>query len=104
LNFVPETLQNLKTLSLQIIEVTNPIKRPDTQSCTVTLVPKSEFPPAPYTGFYYNNYNGSYTAPNITECGDDWSMVVLDWDASSVGRQYDRYSGLWLGRVEVSFL
>ena len=89
-------------LLFQIFEVTKPIKRPATESCTVTLVPKAEFPPAPYEGLYYNNYTGSYSAPDAKDCGEDWSLVVLDWDATSVGRQYDRYSGLWLGRSEVS--
>ncbi|GAQ82746.1 putative Peptide-N4-(N-acetyl-beta-glucosaminyl) asparagine amidase A [Klebsormidium nitens] len=93
--------RNALGTSLEIIEVTKPIKRPATESCTITLVPRTEFPPSPYTGLYYNNYTGSFTAPNATECGEDWSLVVLDWDASSQGRQYDRFSGLWLGRAEL---
>src|SRR5262249_18543780 len=34
-------------------------------------------------------------------CPGPWSMVVLDWNGSVAGRQFDRFGGVWIGGVEV---
>ncbi|KAJ3091033.1 hypothetical protein HK102_001904 [Quaeritorhiza haematococci] len=74
-------------------EIRVPIQRPDTKVCVVELA-QHEF------GFSFGApFVGNFTAP--TECGSDWSRVILDFESSVKGRQFDRYGAVWLGGAEV---
>lgn len=69
-----------------------PIQRPDTRHCTVQLMEHdfAEFG-VPFTGTF---------APPAG-CPGPWSMVVMDWNGSVAGRQFDRLAGVWIGGVEM---
>ncbi|GAA4908718.1 peptide N-acetyl-beta-D-glucosaminyl asparaginase amidase A [Stackebrandtia albiflava] len=68
-----------------------PVETPDTESCEVGIVSHAfdDFTP----------YESTYTPP--TECGDDWSKIVLRLDGAVEGRQYDRLGSLSIGGVPV---
>ncbi|CAM3252840.1 peptide-N4-asparagine amidase [Stackebrandtia soli] len=68
-----------------------PIDTPDVASCEVPIVDHrfDDFEP----------FTGTFVPP--TECGDEWSMVVLRLDGSVAGRQYDRLGQLDIGGVPV---
>ncbi|GAB4846574.1 Peptide-N4-(N-acetyl-beta-glucosaminyl) asparagine amidase A [Ancistrocladus abbreviatus] len=76
-------------------EVTKPIKVPKTKPCSY-LILHHDFaytygkPPvlAPYT-------------PPFNCPSKEFSAIVLEWNATSKGRQYDRIFGVWLGGVEL---
>jgi hypothetical protein len=70
-----------------------PLPRPATPSCTLRLM-KHDF-----ASSFGKPFVGSYTPP--ADCPAPWSMVVLDWNASVAGRQFDRLIGVWIGGVEV---
>lgn len=70
-----------------------PLARPSTSSCTVTLTSDYAF------NNYYNPAQGTFTPP--ASCPGPWAMVVLDWNASVAGRQFDRFGGVWLGTAEL---
>ncbi|XP_072985809.1 peptide-N4-(N-acetyl-beta-glucosaminyl)asparagine amidase A [Typha latifolia] len=81
-------------------EVTRPIPLPETPPCSTLLLSHS--------------FAFTYTKPPVTtqyvppRClqrhlngGGSVSNVVLEWSATSRGRQFDRIFGVWLGGVEL---
>lgn len=74
-------------------EVSRPVDRPATPSCTVKLMEHD------FAFSYGQPFVGTFAPP--PGCGGGWSKVVLDWNASVRGRQYDRIAGVWVGGVEV---
>ena len=70
-----------------------PLPRPPTPSCTLRLMQHD------FASSFGKPFVGSYTPP--TACPAPWSMVVLDWNGSVAGRQFDRLIGVWIGGVEV---
>jgi hypothetical protein len=70
------------------------VSRPATESCTVTAMHHV------FANSYGQPYVGTLTPPS--RCRGDWTKVVLDWTASSAGRQYDRLAGIWIGGAEVA--
>lgn len=71
-----------------------PISRPDTTSCTVSVMQNHQF-----ANSYSHPFTGTYNPP--ANCPGPWSKVVLDWSGSVAGRQYDRIAGVWFGGVEM---
>ncbi|KAJ3702195.1 hypothetical protein LUZ61_005900 [Rhynchospora tenuis] len=75
-------------------EVTRPIPVPRTQPCSLLLL-QHDFaytysqPPA----------TSSYTPPSCLTRTP--SLIVLEWNATCKGRQFDRIFGVWLGEVEL---
>lgn len=70
-----------------------PVSRPPTHSCTVTAMQHV------FANSYGQPFVGTLTPP--ADCAGAWNKVVLDWTASSKGRQFDRLAGLWIGGAEV---
>lgn len=68
------------------------IVRPDTPFCTVTLLTNQQFA-------NFNPVTGPYGAP--VGCPGPWAKVVLDWNVSVAGVQFDRLGALWLGENEI---
>lgn len=69
-----------------------PVRRPSTASCKVTLIQNYQF----------NNFTpatGSYAPP--ASCPGPWSKVILDWNVSVSGVQFDRLGAIWLGGTEI---
>ncbi|KAL6999631.1 Peptide-N4-(N-acetyl-beta-glucosaminyl)asparagine amidase A [Sarracenia purpurea var. burkii] len=76
-------------------EVTKPIKLPRTKPCSYLLL---------HHDFAYNYGKppvlSNYTPPS--DCpSQNFSKIVLQWRATSKGRQFDRIFGVWLGGVEL---
>ncbi len=69
-----------------------PVRRPSTASCKVTLIDQYQF-----TNF--TPATGSYAAP--ASCPGPWSKVILDWNVSVSGVQFDRLGAIWLGGTEI---
>ncbi|MCD7470620.1 Peptide-N4-(N-acetyl-beta-glucosaminyl)asparagine amidase A [Datura stramonium] len=76
-------------------EVTKPINLPKTKSCSY-LVLKRDF------GYTYGKppVLTNYTPPSNCP-SQKFSKIVLEWKATSKGRQFDRIFGIWLGGVEI---
>lgn len=70
-----------------------PLPRPPTPSCTLRVMEHD------FASSFGKPFVGSYTPP--AACPAPWSMVVLDWNGSVAGRQFDRLIGVWIGGVEV---
>ncbi len=70
-----------------------PLQRPPTPSCKLRLMEHS------FASSFGKPFIGSYTPP--ADCAAPWSMVVLDWNGSVKGRQFDRLIGVWIGGVEI---
>ncbi|KAE9592869.1 putative peptide-N(4)-(N-acetyl-beta-glucosaminyl)asparagine amidase [Lupinus albus] len=76
-------------------EVTKPIELPKTKPCSYNVL-THDF------GFTYGkppvlaNYTPPSTCPH-----QSFSKIVLEWKATSKGRQFDRIFGVWLGGVEI---
>jgi len=70
-----------------------PLQRPPTRSCSKRLMTHD------FENSFGKPFVGSYDPP--ADCPAPWSMVVLDWNGSVKGRQFDRLIGVWLGGVEV---
>ncbi|GAB2284388.1 Peptide-N4-(N-acetyl-beta-glucosaminyl) asparagine amidase A [Dionaea muscipula] len=78
-------------------EVTKPIKHPNTEPCSYTIL-QHDF------GYTYGKppVLAAYTPPTKSNCpSTDFSTIVLEWNATCKGRQYDRIFGVWLGGVEI---
>ncbi|OIT00199.1 PREDICTED: peptide-N4-(N-acetyl-beta-glucosaminyl)asparagine amidase A [Nicotiana attenuata] len=76
-------------------EVTKPTKLPKTKPCSY-LVLKHDF------AYTYGKppVLANYTPP--PNCpSQNFSKIVLEWTATSKGRQFDRIFGVWLGGVEI---
>jgi hypothetical protein len=69
------------------------VSRPPTRSCTVTAMQHV------FANSYGQPYVGTLAPP--AGCAGAWNKVVLDWTASSKGRQFDRLAGLWIAGAEV---
>ncbi|XP_010277010.1 PREDICTED: peptide-N4-(N-acetyl-beta-glucosaminyl)asparagine amidase A-like isoform X2 [Nelumbo nucifera] len=79
----------------RFFEVTKPIKVPRTEPCSV-LVLQHDF------GYTYGRppVLAQYTPPS--DCpSQKFSKIVLEWNATCKGRQFDRIFGVWLGGVEL---
>ncbi|KAK8318461.1 hypothetical protein V6Z11_A13G173900 [Gossypium hirsutum] len=76
-------------------EVTKPINLPTTKPCSLTVL-QHDF------GFTYGkppvlaNYNFPSDCPF-----QEFSKIVLEWNATCKGRQFDRIFGVWLSGVEL---
>ncbi|KAE8679078.1 Peptide-N4-(N-acetyl-beta-glucosaminyl)asparagine amidase A [Hibiscus syriacus] len=76
-------------------EVTKPIQVPHTNPCSLTVL-QHDF------GFTYGkspvlaNYNFPSDCPF-----QEFSKIVLEWNATCKGRQFDRIFGVWLSGVEL---
>ncbi|GAA1949659.1 peptide-N4-asparagine amidase [Kitasatospora viridis] len=70
-----------------------PISRPSGKHCTVTAMQHD------FANSYGQPFTGTLTPPS--DCPGPWSKVVLDWNGSVAGRQYDRLAGVWIGGAEV---
>ena len=85
-----------KVGSPNTVSADQPIPRPSTTPCTVTLF--SDFT-------FDNNYNlnpFSYTPP--ADCPGPWAKVVLEVDVSvTAGVQFDRTGNIWLGGANIYF-
>ncbi|MGW5670723.1 peptide-N4-asparagine amidase [Micromonospora sp. NPDC003776] len=68
-----------------------PVSKPPTSSCTVTIVDHEFRDFSPYTG--------TYTPP--AGCAGPWNKVVLRMETSIAGRQYDRLGSLRIGDVTI---
>lgn len=70
-----------------------PLQRPPTASCRLRLMDHA------FASSFGKPFVGSYVPP--ASCPGPWSMVVLDWNGSVKGRQFDRLIGVWIGGVEI---
>ncbi|KAG6685427.1 hypothetical protein I3842_12G111800 [Carya illinoinensis] len=76
-------------------EVTKPIQLPNTKPCSYFIL-QHDF------GYTYGKSPvlASYTPPS--ECQSrKFSKIVLEWNSTCKGRQFDRIFGIWLGGVEL---
>jgi hypothetical protein len=73
--------------------VGSPILRPNTKSCSVTVV----------NNFQFNAFGKIseqiYQAP--AACPPPWAKIVLEMDGHVDGAQYDRYGFIWFGQTEL---
>ncbi|KAM3302240.1 peptide-N4-(N-acetyl-beta-glucosaminyl)asparagine amidase A [Capsicum chacoense] len=76
-------------------EVTNPIKVPKTKSCSY-LVLKHDFANTYGRSPILTNYIPPSNCPSKR-----FSKIILEWKATSKGRQFDRIFGIWLSGVEI---
>ncbi|KAB1216485.1 Peptide-N4-(N-acetyl-beta-glucosaminyl)asparagine amidase A [Morella rubra] len=76
-------------------EVTKPIKLPNTKPCSYKIL-QHDF------GYTYSKppVLANYTPPSHCPF-QNFSKIVLEWNATCKGRQYDRIFGVWLGGVEL---
>jgi hypothetical protein len=72
-----------------------PIARPPTHSCTVTVMQDFAF----NSSQGHDTFNG--TLPPPAGCAGPWSKVVLDFTGRVAGRQFDRLMDVWLGGAEI---
>ncbi|MFQ6650605.1 hypothetical protein Gotur_022599, partial [Gossypium turneri] len=76
-------------------EVTKPINLPATRPCSLTAL-QHDF------GFTYGKppVLADYNFPS--DCPfQEFSKIVLEWNATCKGRQFDRIFGVWLSGVEL---
>ncbi|KAK8589040.1 hypothetical protein V6N13_087918 [Hibiscus sabdariffa] len=76
-------------------EVTKPISVPHTKPCSLTVL-QHDF------GYTYGKSPvlSNYTFPD--DCPfQEFSRIVLEWNATCKGRQFDRIFGVWLSGVEL---
>ncbi|GLT60150.1 hypothetical protein SLA2020_329310 [Shorea laevis] len=76
-------------------EVTKPIRLPKTQPCVYPIL-HHDF------GYTYGKppVLANYTPPSHCP-SHDFSKIVLEWNATCKGRQFDRIFGIWLDGVEL---
>ncbi|XP_039029282.1 peptide-N4-(N-acetyl-beta-glucosaminyl)asparagine amidase A-like [Hibiscus syriacus] len=76
-------------------EVTKPIDVPNTKPCSLTVL-QHDF------GYTYGKSPviANYTFPSNCPFRD-FSRIVLEWNATCKGRQFDRIFGVWLSGVEL---
>ncbi|KAM7492521.1 hypothetical protein LguiA_035442 [Lonicera macranthoides] len=76
-------------------EVTKPIELPKTEPCSYLLL-QHQF------GFTYGKppVLADYEPPSNCP-SQNFAKIVLQWTATSKGRQFDRIFGVWLGGVEI---
>ncbi|CAH9143269.1 unnamed protein product [Cuscuta epithymum] len=90
---LPEHSQNESLTTY--FEVTKPIKVPNTKPCSYLLL-QHDF------AYTYGKppVLANYTPPSNCP-SQNFSKIVLEWEATSKGRQFDRIFGVWLGGVEI---
>ncbi|XP_010279139.1 PREDICTED: peptide-N4-(N-acetyl-beta-glucosaminyl)asparagine amidase A-like [Nelumbo nucifera] len=76
-------------------EVSRPIQVPRTKPCSV-LVLQHDFGNTYGQPPVLAQYNPPLNCPS-----QDFSKIVLEWNATCKGRQFDRIFGMWLGGVEL---
>ncbi|XP_021815682.1 peptide-N4-(N-acetyl-beta-glucosaminyl)asparagine amidase A-like [Prunus avium] len=76
-------------------EVTKPIEVPKTKPCS-QLILQHDFAYTYGQAPVFANYTPPSHCPSQT-----FSTIVLEWKATSRGRQFDRIFGVWLGGVEI---
>ncbi|PPR90629.1 hypothetical protein GOBAR_AA30057 [Gossypium barbadense] len=76
-------------------EVTKPINVPNTKPCSLTVL-QHDF------GYTYGKppVFANYTFPSNCPF-QEFSKIVLEWNATCKGRQFDRIFGVWLSGVEL---
>ncbi|CAL1377963.1 unnamed protein product [Linum trigynum] len=100
-------LHNLRTKSLKLppthstkptefFEVTKPISLPNTIPC-IHHIFTHDFA----STFVKPPFLANYTPPSHCPSSHGFSKIVLEWNATCKGRQFDRIFGLWLGGVEL---
>jgi hypothetical protein len=72
-----------------------PIARPPTHSCTVTVMQDFAF----NSSVGHDTFNGTLAPP--AGCAGPWSKVVVDFTGHVAGRQFDRLMDVWLGGAEI---
>lgn len=80
------------------IQADMPVAVPPTPSCTVTLA--TDYVTNDSSGAY-QDYNGTFTPP--AGCPGPWAKVVLHFNATEAGRQYDRAGEIVLGGAWIFF-
>ncbi|XVF04366.1 hypothetical protein REPUB_Repub05bG0076200 [Reevesia pubescens] len=77
-------------------EVTRPINVPKTKPCSLTVL-QHDF------GFTYGKppVLANYSFPSDDCPYQEFSRIVLEWNATCKGRQFDRIFGVWLSGVEL---
>ncbi|XVF18654.1 hypothetical protein REPUB_Repub11eG0041400 [Reevesia pubescens] len=77
-------------------EVTKPIEVPNTKPCSL-IVLQHDF------GFTYGKppVLANYNFPSDDCPYQEFSRIVLEWNATCKGRQFDRIFGVWLSGVEL---
>ncbi|XP_062015643.1 peptide-N4-(N-acetyl-beta-glucosaminyl)asparagine amidase A-like [Rosa rugosa] len=76
-------------------EVTKPIKLPKTKPCS-QLILQHDFAYTYGKAPVFANYHPPSNCPS-----QNFSKIVLEWKATSKGRQFDRIFGVWLSGVEL---
>ncbi|KAK6230724.1 hypothetical protein QUC31_002242 [Theobroma cacao] len=79
----------------RFFEVTKPIRVPNAKPCSLTIL-QHDF------GYTYGKppVFANYTFPS--DCPyQEFSKIVLEWNATCKGRQFDRIFGVWLSGVEL---
>ncbi|XP_076960110.1 peptide-N4-(N-acetyl-beta-glucosaminyl)asparagine amidase A-like [Bidens hawaiensis] len=84
------------TTTTTYFEVTKPINLPKTKPCSTRIL-THDF------GFTYGKppVSANYTPPSNCPPLNNIEKIVLEWTATSKGRQFDRIFGVWLGGVEL---
>ncbi|XP_058211158.1 peptide-N4-(N-acetyl-beta-glucosaminyl)asparagine amidase A-like [Rhododendron vialii] len=96
-HFRPELISDLstKTHPTTFFEVTKPIQLPKTKPCSYLLL-QHDF------GYTYGSppVLANYTPPSNCP-SQNFAKIVLQWEATCKGTQFDRIFGVWLGGVEL---
>ncbi|XP_024543234.1 peptide-N4-(N-acetyl-beta-glucosaminyl)asparagine amidase A-like [Selaginella moellendorffii] len=94
---VDEQQQQQQDSLSRFFEVSKPLSVPKSGHCASQLLLKYSFgntissPPVVVP----------YNPPQAPECSEDWDKVILVWNVTSKGRQFDRISAVWLSGVEI---
>ncbi|MBA0792000.1 hypothetical protein Gohar_016533 [Gossypium harknessii] len=94
-SLISQPLTNATILPTLFFEVTKPINVPTTTPCTLSVL-QHDF------GFTYGKppVLANYSFPS--DCPyQEFSNIVLEWNATCKGRQFDRIFGVWLCGVEL---
>ncbi|KAF7822631.1 peptide-N4-(N-acetyl-beta-glucosaminyl)asparagine amidase A-like [Senna tora] len=91
----PTTSSFNDTPPTKYFEVTKPFKLPKSEPCSYHIL--------------HHDFASTYGKPPVlanytppSHCpSHDFSKIVLEWKATSRGRQFDRIFGVWLGGVEL---
>ncbi|KAK6154275.1 hypothetical protein DH2020_008523 [Rehmannia glutinosa] len=94
-NPIPETAA-AAAAPTTYFEVTKPIPLPKTKPCS-HLILQHEFA---YT-YTKPPVLVNYKPPSNCQFHNNFSKIVLEWTATSKGRQFDRIFGVWVGGVEI---
>jgi hypothetical protein len=72
-----------------------PIARPATHSCTVTVMQDFAF----NSSVGHDTFDSTLAPP--ADCAGPWAKVVLDFTGRVAGRQFDRLMDVWVGGAEI---